>query len=65
LVILFSSTVAPNPKRKALGKYKNKTNRSERKDYQFYYNQESIELVRKYEKPIIEKYWYEFNPLTY
>ena len=45
---------------KALGKYKNKTNRSERKDYQFYYNQDSIELVRKYEKLIIEKYGYKF-----
>jgi hypothetical protein len=45
---------------KALEQYKTKTNSSERKDYKFYYNQESIELVEKNDKLIIDKYRYQF-----
>lgn len=41
--------------------FKEKTNRSSRNgDYRIYYNNESVNLVEKYEKFIIEKYNYHF-----
>lgn len=47
---------------KIIKKYRERTNKSKRdRDYRKYYNEESVELVAKYDQLIIDKYGYTFE----